>query len=403
MGHIKEFAVEKWMDEHETWATHNLAETCCASVSLDDLLVFAGNKDRASLIDFSQKQTYGAIRGSDALRSNIANLYRDQESEPVSKDNILITNGAIQANFLALYTNIARGDHVICQYPTYQQLYSVPESFGAEVSLWRADEQNGWQVNLDDLRSLIRPNTKVIIINNPQNPTGAVLSRDVLQEIVDIARQHGIIIHSDEVYRPLFHSLQDGQEEPPSILSFNYEKTVATSSMSKAFSLAGIRLGWIASRSRKIIEQCATARDYTLISVSQIDDRIAVCAISEPTVSNILKRNLDLARGNLDLLDGFIKEFSWAARWVRPHAGTTAFIKFLNKDNLAIDDVEFCKRLQADCGVMFVPGSRCFGEDTNFKGYVRIGYVCERQVLIDGLKAMRKFMADAYHSLPVAV
>jgi aspartate/methionine/tyrosine aminotransferase len=229
------------------------------------------------------------------------------------------------------------------------------------------------------------------------------MSRDVLQEIVDIARQHGIIIHSDEVYRPLFHSLQDGQEEPPSILSFNYEKTVATSSMSKAFSLAGIRLGWIASRSRKIIEQCATARDYTLISVSQIDDRIAVCALSEPTVSNILKRNLDLARGNLDLLDGFIKEFSWAARWVRPHAGTTAFIKFVNKDNLAIDDVEFCKRLQADCGVMFVPGSRCFGEDTNFKGYVRIGYVCERQVLIDGLKAMRKFMADAYHSLPVAV
>ncbi|GIC88924.1 putative aminotransferase [Aspergillus udagawae] len=391
------------MDEHETWATHNLAETCCASVSLDDLLVFAGNKDRASLIDFSQKQTYGAIRGSDALRSNIANLYRDQESEPVSKDNILITNGAIQANFLALYTNIARGDHVICQYPTYQQLYSVPESFGAEVSLWRADEQNRWQVNLDDLRSLIRPNTKVIIINNPQNPTGAVMSRDVLQEIVDIARQHGIIIHSDEVYRPLFHSLQDGQEEPPSILSFNYEKTVVTSSMSKAFSLAGIRLGWIASRSRKIIEQCATARDYTLISVSQIDDRIAVCALSEPTVSNILTRNLDLARGNLDLLDGFIKKFSWAARWVRPHAGTTAFIKFVNKDNLAIDDVEFCKRLQADCGVMFVPGSRCFGEDTNFKGYVRIGYVCERQVLIDGLKAMRKFMADAYHSLPVAV
>ncbi|KAF4219529.1 hypothetical protein CNMCM8980_009348 [Aspergillus fumigatiaffinis] len=400
MGHIKDFA---WMDEHETWATHNLAETCCASVSLDDILAFAGNEDRASLIDFSQKQTYGAIRGSDALRSNIANLYRDDQSEPLSKDNVLVTNGAIQANFLALYTNVAPGDHVICHYPTYQQLYSVPESFGAEVSLWRADGHNGWRVSLDDLRSLIRPNTKVIIINNPQNPTGAVLSRDVLQEIVNIARQHGIIVHSDEVYRPLFHSLQDGQEEPPSILSFNYEKTVATSSMSKAFSLAGIRVGWIASRSREIIEQCATARDYTLISVSQIDDRIATCALSEPTVSNILKRNVDLARGNLDLLDGFVKEFAWATRWARPHAGTTAFIRFVNKDNLAIDDVEFCKRLQEKYGVMFVPGSRCFGEGANFKGYVRIGYVCERQVLIDGLEALRKFMADAYHSLPVAI
>jgi aspartate/methionine/tyrosine aminotransferase len=225
----------------------------------------------------------------------------------------------------------------------------------------------------------------------------------VLQEIVNIARQHGIIVHSDEVYRPLFHSLQDGQEEPPSILSFNYEKTVATSSMSKAFSLAGIRVGWIASRSREIIEQCATARDYTLISVSQIDDRIAACALSGQTVSNIIKRNLDLARGNLDLLDGFVKEFPWATRWARPHAGTTAFIRFVNKDNLAIDDVEFCKRLQDKYGVMFVPGSRCFGEGANFKGYVRIGYVCERQVLIDGLEALRKFMAHAYHSLPVAV
>ncbi|KAH1743003.1 hypothetical protein KXV22_007161 [Aspergillus fumigatus] len=400
MGHIKDFA---WMDAHETWATHNLAETCCASISLDDLLAFAGNKDRATLVDFSQKQTYGPIRASDALRSNIAHLYRSDRCEPLSKDNILVTNGAIHANFLALYANVARGDHVICHYPTYQQLYSVPESFGAEVSLWRADGQNGWQVSLNDLRSLIRPNTKVIIINNPQNPTGAVLSREVLQEIVDIARQHGIIIHSDEVYRPLFHSLENGQDEPPSILSFNYEKTVATSSVTKAFSLAGIRVGWIASRSREIIEQCATARDYTLISVSQVDDRIATCALSEPTVSNILKRNLDLARGNLDLLDGFVREFAWATRWNRPHGGTTAFIKFVNKDNLAIDDVEFCTRLQKEFGVMFVPGSRCFGEDTNFKGYVRIGYVCERQVLIDGLEALRKFMADAYHSLPVAV
>ncbi|RHZ43097.1 uncharacterized protein CDV56_100589 [Aspergillus thermomutatus] len=235
--------------------------------------------------------------------------------------------------------------------------------------------------------SVRRANTKVIIMNNPQNPTGAVLSRDVLQEIVNIAHQHGIIPHSDEVYRLLFHSLQDGQEEPPSILSFNYENTVATSSMSKAFSMAGIRLGWIASRSREIIEQCASARDYTLISVSQIDDRIAACTLSEPTVGNILKRNLELVRGNLNLLDGFLKEFAWAAQWVRPHAGTTAFVKFVDKDDLAVDDVEFCKHLQEECGVMCVPGSRCFGEDTNFKGYVRIGYVCERQVLIDGLNA----------------
>ena len=154
----------QWMDAHETWATHNLAETCCASISLDDLLAFAGNKDRATLVDFSQKQTYGPIRGSDALRSNIAHLYRSDRCEPLSKDNILVTNGAIHANFLALYANVARGDHVICHYPTYQQLYSIPARLGAEVSLWRAKEKENWKLDIEELKSMIRPNTKMIAI-----------------------------------------------------------------------------------------------------------------------------------------------------------------------------------------------------------------------------------------------
>lgn len=228
------------------------------------------------------------------------------------------------------------------------------------------------------------------------------MSRVVLQGIVDLARQHGIIIHSDEVYRPLFHSLPEGAEQPPSILSFGYEKAIATGSMSKAFSLAGIRVGWIASRSRDIMEKCASTRDYTVISVSQIDDRIATYALSKPTVQNLLARNIDLARKNLDALEKSLKDFTWAVKWVRPQAGTTAFIKFINKDGQPIDDVEFCKRLQERAGVMFVPGSRCFGEGVNFKGYVRVGFVPDHQVLIDGLQALKSFMLAEYESLPLA-
>lgn len=152
------------MDSYETWATHNMAETCCASVSLKDLVAFSGKNNVLDIIDFEQKQVYGAIRGSDPLRSNISNLYRSKGCAPLPKDNILVTNGAIQANFLALYTQVGPGDHVICHYPTYQQLYSVPESLGAEVSLWKAQEQNGWQLDLEELKSLLRPNTKMIII-----------------------------------------------------------------------------------------------------------------------------------------------------------------------------------------------------------------------------------------------
>ncbi|CAI7582819.1 unnamed protein product [Penicillium palitans] len=403
MVRINAFAVEQWMDLYETSAKHNLSETCCASISLNDLLALSPKKD---LIDFTQKQIYGAIRGSEALRTNIANLYSQPgstETRPVSADRVLVTNGAIQANFLALYTHVGPEDHVICQYPTYQQLYSVPESFGAEVSLWRSDETNEWRMDLEKLKSLIRPNTRMIILNNPQNPTGAILRREELQGIVDIAREHGILIHSDEVYRPLFHSPDSDQEIPPSILEFGYKNVIATGSMSKAFSLAGIRLGWIASPNPEIIEACASARDYTLISVGQIDDSVAAHALSSPCVENLLQRNLRLSRQNLDVLEAFIEEYNWAMKWTKPKAGTTAFIKFVDRKGRAIDDVVFCQRLQEMTGVMLVPGSQCFGGRVDFRGYVRLGYVQDNQVLVDGLITLRQFMRDEYEKLPLAL
>ncbi|KAJ5778948.1 hypothetical protein N7457_006668 [Penicillium paradoxum] len=398
MVRISPFAVEQWMDLYETSAKHNLAETCCASISLNDLIALSSKKD---LVDYTQKQVYGAIRGSEALRANIANLYSQSESSPISANGILVTNGAIQANFLALYTHIGPGDHVICQYPTYQQLYSVPESFGAEVSLWRSDDAHGWEMDLEMLRSLVKPNTRMIILNNPQNPTGAILRREELRKIVDIAREHDILIHSDEVYRPLFHSLGTDQA-PPSILEFGYENVIATGSMSKAFSLAGIRLGWIASPNPEIIEACASARDYTLISVGQIDDSVATHALSTPCVENLLHHNLRLSRQNLEVLERFIEEFKWAMGWTKPKAGTTAFIKFIDKKGRAIDDVVFCQRLQETTGVMLVPGSRCFGGGVDFHGYVRLGYVQDSQVLVDGLSSLRRFMHDEYDKLPLA-
>lgn len=150
------------MDLYENDAKHNLAETCCASISLNDLQVLS--RRDTDLIDYSQKQVYGAIRGSHVLRSNIARLYASATSEPLRPEDVLVTNGTIQANFLALYTNVGAGDHVICHYPTYQQLYSVPESLGAEISLWKSSEENGWQLDVTKLKSMIKSNTKLIIL-----------------------------------------------------------------------------------------------------------------------------------------------------------------------------------------------------------------------------------------------
>lgn len=153
------------MDKYETTAKYNTAETCCASVSVDDLRALSEDKETDPLSKLqSTKLTYGAIRGSDQLRETLSNLYSVKTPARLPKDNILITAGAIQANFLVLYSLVGPGDHVICHYPTYQQLYSVPASLGAEVSLWKSKEADNWQLDIEELKALIRPNTKLIII-----------------------------------------------------------------------------------------------------------------------------------------------------------------------------------------------------------------------------------------------
>ena len=150
--------MEKW----ENAAKYNVAETCSDPVSIDELREIS--EDKSSPLDLSTKMTYGAIRGSARLRGTLANLYSVKTPTALPADNVLITLGAIQANFLLLYSLVGPGDHVICHYPTYQQLYSVPESVGAEVSLWKSKEADGWKLDIDELKGLIRPNTKLIII-----------------------------------------------------------------------------------------------------------------------------------------------------------------------------------------------------------------------------------------------
>lgn len=234
----------------------------------------------------------------------------------------------------------------------------------------------------------------MIILNNPNNPTGATTPKSVLRELVELAKEKGIIIFSDEVYRPLFHGISPVDPEyPPSILSMGYEKTIAVGSMSKAYSLAGIRIGWIASRSREIIEQIATARDYTTISVSQLDEQVAAYAISPNVMHALLKRNLALAKTNLDILEAFVYRHRKMCSWIKPTAGTTAWIKFesmLTRD--AVDDVEFCKDVLEKIKVMFLPGSKCFGNGKEFHGFVRIGYVCETAVLEEALEKLSTYV-----------
>lgn len=236
--------------------------------------------------------------------------------------------------------------------------------------------------------------------SNPQNPTGAIVPRDTLQSLVEIARESSITLFADEVYRPLFHNISPMDSQfPPSLLSLGYEHSVVTGSVSKAYSLAGLRVGWIASLSNTIVEACANSRDYTTISVGQIDDAVASFALAPECIHNLLKRNIELARTNLAVLEKFIESHRWACDWIKPRAGTTAFVRF-NKMGKPVNDVVFCEMLQERKGVMFVPGSLCFGGGEDFQGYVRVGYACETEVLEKGLDALREFMEDDYDEVP---
>lgn len=223
----------------------------------------------------------------------------------------------------------------------------------------------------------------------------------MLEELVDIAREKSIVLHSDEVYRPLFHSMSPMDKEfPSSLLSLGYENTITTGSMSKSYSLAGVRVGWIASRNPSIVEACAAVRDYTTISVGQIDDAVASYALAPTCIHSLLKRNIDLAKKNLENLEKFIDSHRWACDWVKPRAGTVAFVRF-TKMGKPVDDSVFCEMLLERTGVMFVPGSLSFGRDEDFKGYVRIGFVQESEVLEKGLEALDSFLEDDYEDVPV--
>jgi aspartate/methionine/tyrosine aminotransferase len=235
----------------------------------------------------------------------------------------------------------------------------------------------------------------MIIINNPNNPAGATIHEHVLQSIVDFAKARNILVFADEVYRPLFHSLPTGTSAPPSILSFGYEHTVSTSSMSKAWSLAGVRVGWIATRDTEVLKAVESARNYTTISVSQLDDAVAGYALSNAVRPGLLSRNLDLAKTNCDLIEEFVKEHADICSWVKPTAGTTAFVRF-QRGGRPVQDGEFCLEILEKAGVLVMPGSTCFGDGQDFEGYMRFGYVCSTEVLKEALEKLGAYLKTGY-------
>tara|TARA_B100001248_G_scaffold36756_1_gene23536 strand:- start:1825 stop:2952 length:1128 start_codon:yes stop_codon:yes gene_type:complete len=367
---IEPFEVEIWMNEWETRCTYNLAETCVASITINELLALSG-RDEADLYEIlSMKLTYGDIEGSDRLRAAISKLYAN-----TAIADITITHGTIAANMLVHKGLVERGDHVVSIIPTYQQHYSIPRSIEANVATLSLEASDGFLPDLDRLRSMVTLETKLIALTNPNNPTGALIERPMLEAIAEVADSVGAYLLCDEVYRG---TGQVGDGMVPSIVDI-YHRGISTAGMSKVFSLAGLRVGWVVAP-KELTEKIMIHRDYDTISVGMINDHFATIALEN--ASKVLARSQAITRENLAILDSWITNEP-RVDWVKPRAGTTAMLKL----DIPMSSREFCIDLLEKTGVMLTPG-----DAFDMEGYVRIGYANEREILEAGLSEMSAYL-----------
>ena len=368
---IKPFKVEEWMNAYETGARYNIAETCVDSISLDELWELSGVDKQAFWEEVcARRMTYGYIEGHPDFLRGICGLYKT-----VKPENIVTTHGAAGANHHVFYSLVEPGDRVVSIMPSYQQLYSIPEAYRADVQLLQLREENGYLPDLGELRRLAVPGTKLICINNPNNPTGSLMDEALLRQIVDIAREAGAYILCDEVYRHL--TQEDGWS--PSIADL-YEKGISVSSMSKVFSLAGLRLGWIASHDEDVLRACLSHRDYNHISCGMLDERIAAVALGAKDA--LLARSRRIVRENLQLLDDWVRSEP-RIHYSKPQAGTTALVSY----DYDLDSYAFCERMYHATGAFVTPGD-CFEMPRSF----RVGYASDQDELRQGLAAVSAFL-----------
>lgn len=383
MVHQEPFLVEQYMDRYENDISYNMGETCVESLSMNDIAALSGDTTIPPKVKeavLATKLTYGHITGSPDLKGAVAAIYNDFDGSDISRDHILITNGAIGANFLLFYALVGHGDSVVTVCPSYQQLLSVPEAF-SQRKCYKFDllKEDAYQPDLERLDKLIAQcSAKLLVINNPNNPTGAVWEDETLQKVVDICKKYGTYILGDEVYRPLFHTVK----APKSIVNFGYDRIVSTGSTSKAFSLAGLRLGWVVSRNKALMDTLASRRDYNTISVSRVDDALTTYALTN--YKPILERNRAICAVNLALLDAFVAESAGLVSWVRPRAGSTCYVSVKTDTNaLAVSLAEKDR-------VLVVP-SEAFDKT---KGKLRIGFGNLTEDLKMGLKLLKQRLAD---------
>ncbi|MFT3895616.1 MAG: aminotransferase class I/II-fold pyridoxal phosphate-dependent enzyme [Anaerolineales bacterium] len=342
------FKLERYFAKYEFNTEFLLCSSDCEAMSIADLLALepgAAEKFQNVWLGYTESQ------GSPALRNEICKPY-----ETIQPEDILVHTGAEEAIFLFMHAALKENDHIIVHTPCYQSLRDVAKSLGCDVSPWRAREENNWALDLDELRHLMRTNTKAIVINTPHNPTGYLMSRTDYDALHKYAQDQGLLLFCDEVYR---ESEYDPSMRLPAGCDYG-EHAVSLGVTSKTYGLAGLRIGWIATKNRKVYEKMASLKDYTTICNSAPSEFLAEVAMHNR--QKLAERNLNIIKHNLTVIDDLFMRHPSLFTWNRPTAGSMGFPRLI-KGNVE----GFCDDLVRKAGVLLLPGTMYDDSHNHFR------------------------------------
>jgi aspartate/methionine/tyrosine aminotransferase len=375
---IETFELERWMTRWELHVEYDIAESGILPMTAREVLNLLPYEERepqlAELLD--TPLGYSEAPGSLQLRTMLAETYHATGAQ-----NILVTTGAIEANFLLFNVLLSPGDHVVAVYPAYQQLYSVPRAIPCDVSLWTLRPENGFRYDLEELRHLVTPRTKLVVLNTPHNPTGVALSVEELGEVYNIARSVGAQVLCDEAYRWI--EMPDAPQLACPVRDLG-EHGISVGTFSKPFGLPGLRVGWIAGP-EDLIAACWAMRDYVSLSPAKLSDALATIALG--CRDQITTRTQTIIRQNLATTRQWVAEHADIVTWQEPQGGLLSLLRY----NLDLPSRELADRLAREYSVMLAPGS-AFG----YEGYVRLGLGQEPAIFAEGLRRTATCFADLH-------
>lgn len=366
---IEDFQLERIESLWENTVEYNLSETGIHPFCLEELL----DKEELSNLH-SIRIGYGQTNGSIELRDVISSMYPGTD-----RDNVLVTTGSIEANFVTVWNLLDKGDELVLMLPNYMQIWGAARAFGVDVKPFYLKEELGWQPDLNKLQDLVTAKTKMIAVCNPNNPTGAIMGDESMAEIVHLARKADAWLYADEIYRG---AELDGIETP----SFygRYEKALVAGGLSKAYALPGLRIGWIVAPKRLIADFWAR-RDYTTIATAILSNRIAALALQPEMRAKILKRNRTMLNENLEVLTEWAQAHEKLFTFIPPRAGGMAFLRY----NMEINSTELSTKIREEKSTFIVPGD-CFGMDQR----IRIGIGSEKNYLSAALERISETLRE---------